>query len=102
MTSLNDVLANKRKCKHKWVDMEDGTLRKFCVRCARFAKQAQMAMSATAPIQAPNSQPIARETIEVPFYNGSEHTGITVYKDQLIKQINKEIGLTPTIRLGVD
>lgn len=28
------------KCKHKWVDMEDGTLDKFCVRCSQKARQA--------------------------------------------------------------
>lgn len=27
-------------CKHKWVAMEDGSLRKFCVRCAKFGMQA--------------------------------------------------------------
>lgn len=31
-----------KKCKHKWVDMEDGTLDKFCVRCSKKAKQAQI------------------------------------------------------------
>lgn len=33
------------KCKHKWVDMEDGTLDRFCVRCRKFAMQAQMTLS---------------------------------------------------------
>ena len=27
-------------CKHKWVDMEDGSLDKFCVRCSKKAMQA--------------------------------------------------------------
>ncbi len=38
--------------------------------------------------------PLGREEMEVPFYNGSEHTRMTVYKDDLLKQINKEIGLS--------
>ncbi|WP_381482234.1 hypothetical protein [Sporosarcina contaminans] len=84
----------ERKCQHKWVIMEDGSLDKFCVRCRRYAKQAQLAMPATVSASVSASQPILRETIEVPFYNGSEHTRMTVYKDDLIKQINKEIGLT--------
>lgn len=29
-----------KTCIHKWVDMEDGTLDKFCVRCSHKAKQA--------------------------------------------------------------
>ena len=32
----------EEKCKHKWVDMEDGTLDQFCVRCS--LKQMQNAM----------------------------------------------------------
>lgn len=35
------------KCKHKWVDMKDGSLDKFCVRCSKEAKQAVMSMSIT-------------------------------------------------------
>ncbi len=29
-----------KKCEHKWIDMEDGSLDKFCVRCSNKAKQA--------------------------------------------------------------
>ena len=32
------------KCEHKWVDMEDGSLDKFCVRCRKFSMQAQMSI----------------------------------------------------------
>lgn len=87
------------KCKHKWVDMEDGTLDKFCVRCRKFAMQAQLAMPAKAEATMSTSLPLGREKIEVPFYNGSEHIRIEVYKDDLIKQMNKEIGLdfTPSM-----
>lgn len=31
-----------QKCKHKWVDMEDGTLDKFCLKCSKKAKQGQL------------------------------------------------------------
>ncbi len=85
--------------------MEDGSLRKFCVRCAKFAMQAQMAMPAHAPLTQPLGQPAGRETIEVPFFNGSEHMRISVYKDEIIKQMNKEIGLSfspISNKLGVD
>lgn len=30
------------KCNHKWIDMEDGSLDKFCVRCSKKAMQAVM------------------------------------------------------------
>jgi hypothetical protein len=32
------------KCEHKWVDMEDDTLDKFCVRCSKKCRQAVMAI----------------------------------------------------------
>lgn len=41
---------SKKKCNHKWVDMEDGTLDKFCVRCSQKAKQAVMPIEINIPI----------------------------------------------------
>lgn len=84
------------KCKHKWVDMEDGTLDKFCVRCRKFSMQAVM-KPASISAATNGSLPMGRETIEVPFYTGSEHVRINVYKDDLLKQMNKEIGLIPDL-----
>lgn len=84
----------ENKCKHKWVDMEDGSLRRFCVKCSKFAMQNRLSMPMSADLSVPLGMPLGRETMEIPFYNGSEHTRITVYKDDLIRQINKEIGLT--------
>lgn len=34
------IIVKDKKCNHKWVDMEDGSLDKFCVRCRLKAKQA--------------------------------------------------------------
>lgn len=82
-----------KKCKHKWVDIEDGSLDQFCVRCRKFQMQNIMEL-ASVDASSSLSVPLGRETIEVPFYNGSEHTRMTVYKDDLIKQMNEEIGLT--------
>ncbi len=80
------------KCKHKWVDMEDGTLDQICVKCRKFQMRAVLnPLSISHTIN--NTLPMLRETIEIPFYNGSENTRITVYKDDLLKQINKEIGI---------
>lgn len=81
----------KKKCKHKWVPMEDGSLDRICVKCRKFAMQNIME-PLIADVSASMSIPAGRETMEVPFYNGSEHTRMTVYKDDLMKQISKEIG----------
>lgn len=81
------------KCEHKYVDMEDGTLRKFCVRCSKFASQAQLMQPTGLCTALPSSLPAAREKAEVPFYNGSEHTRIEIYKDDLMKRLHEEIGL---------
>lgn len=43
------------KCKHKWVDMEDGTLDKFCVRCRKFAMQAVVTLNAGQELNSGNS-----------------------------------------------
>lgn len=32
-----------KRCNHKWVDLEDGSLDKFCIRCCLRAKQATAA-----------------------------------------------------------
>lgn len=44
MNTTDDSITrrNKYKCKHKWVDMEDGSLDRICVRCRKFAMQAVM------------------------------------------------------------
>ena len=82
----------KKKCKHKWVDMEDGSFNQFCVRCS--LKQMQNVMNPiSADLGTSMSMPLGRETMEVPFYNGSEHTRMTVYKDDLMKQITRELGV---------
>lgn len=87
-----------KKCNHKWVAMEDGTNDKFCVRCRKFAMQAVVKPASVGAMAGPSSS-MGREMMEVPFYTGSEHVRVNVYKDDLIKQINKEIGLdfTPSL-----
>lgn len=87
------------ECKHKWIDMEDGSLDQFCVRCRKFQMQAIL-NPLTADVAMGNSLPVMRETMEVPFYNGSEHKRTTVYKDNLLKQINKELGVPGALLNG--
>lgn len=33
-----------KDCNHKWVNMEDGSLDKFCVRCSKKAMQAELSL----------------------------------------------------------
>lgn len=83
----------KNKCKHKWIDMEDGTFDQFCVRCS--LKQMQNVMSPiSAELNVPLGMSLEREKIEVPLFTGDKHIRISVYKDELIKQMNEEIGLS--------
>lgn len=84
-----------KKCKHKWVDMEDGSLEKFCVRCRKFAMQA-VAIPATVPASISALQPHMRETMEVPFYTGSEHIRVTVDKENFLREMRREQGLDIT------
>lgn len=74
--------------------MEDGTLDQICVRCRKFQMRAflkPIGAELSAPLSASLTEPIMRETIEVPFLNGSEHTRMTVYKDELSRQINERL-----------
>ncbi len=42
-------LSEMDNCNHKWINMEDGTLDKFCVRCRKFAMQAHKTINAKEP-----------------------------------------------------
>jgi len=88
-----------KKCKHKWVDMEDGSLDRICVKCRKFAMQNIM-MPSSIDGAGTSALPLGRETMEIPFYNGSEHTRMRVYKDDLMKQISKEMGVPGALLNG--
>lgn len=49
------------QCDHKWIDMEDGTLDKFCVRCSSKKKQAVMA----SPIMVESCPIDSKSTVKV-------------------------------------
>lgn len=92
------LFINKRSegCKHKWIDMEDGSLDRFCVKCS--FKQMQSALKPlTVDAAMSSTLPAMRETIEVPFYTGSEHIRITVDKENFMRDLHKEMGLYPSI-----
>jgi len=82
------------ECKHKWVDMQDGTRDKICLRCGKKAKQA----AAYLPLRTiPNTQsliqPILRETIVINI----DSSRVTVYKDEILDEISKQLRYQPNI-----
>jgi hypothetical protein len=76
------------KCKHKWIDMEDGTLDRFCVRCSKKAKQAVMRQVMIEPA-VPVTMPILREKMTVYTPVGM----MEVDKEDLMKEFNKQLGI---------
>ncbi|PFJ42673.1 hypothetical protein COI99_29875 [Bacillus cereus] len=75
-------------CKHKWVDMEDGTNEKFRVKCSQKVKQMQIALPISIPISINAALPMARKKMTINSY-GHLHE---VYKDEWMKEFNKERG----------
>ncbi|MED2793308.1 hypothetical protein P4256_16495 [Bacillus wiedmannii] len=53
------------KCKHKWIDMEDGTNDKFCVKCSQKVKQMQIALPISISISVSAALPTAREKMTI-------------------------------------
>lgn len=88
------------RCKHKWVDLKDGTRDKFCSKCGKKAKQAVAylplgANSTSRPTQ-PLMHPAQRETIMV--NTGKLNLGkVEVYKDDILEAISKQL----SIRLSI-
>ncbi|MGI6436420.1 MAG: hypothetical protein ACOX0F_13925 [Syntrophomonadaceae bacterium] len=82
------------KCKHKWIDADDGTRDKICTKCLKRAKQTVLYFDTQPILQplTPNlSMPVLRETITI--NTGPSHLGkVTVYKDDLLSEINKQLG----------
>lgn len=85
-------------CDHKWVDMEDGSLDKFCVRCSQKAKQAvnylpTLMNDADGAISQSVAKPVLRETVRINM--GGNLGSVDVYKDKLLEEINKSLRLAP-------
>ena len=72
------------KCKHNFVRSGHGN-DLICTRCGYAAMQATLSK--------PLIQPVLRETIEVPFYNGSEHTRVSTYKDDIERALNQQFNI---------
>ncbi|MCI0767438.1 hypothetical protein [Bacillus sp. TL12] len=77
------------KCKHKWIDMEDGTNDRFCVKCSQKAKQMAIALDAGIPGSINITVPITREMMTVQSY-GRLHE---VDKEQWKKEFYKKVHL---------
>jgi hypothetical protein len=82
-----------KKCEHKWVDMENGSRDKFCVRCSNKAKQAVNYLPLMPSIADIGVQPaILRETVTI---NMGGHLGsVDVYKDKILDEISKSLRLS--------
>lgn len=73
-------------CKHNWVKSGYGN-DLICTKCGYAAMQAELSMPSTAPIQ----QPLLREKMEVPLYTGDKTVRVSVYKDEIEKQLYKHL-----------
>lgn len=76
-----------KQCNHKWIDMEDGSLDTFCVRCRKKGMQSVMVMPVECESIVPNAIPIMRETMSV-------HTPVgmmEVDKENLVKEFQKDM-----------
>ena len=76
------------ECNHKWVRPGYGN-DLLCIKCGYASMQATMTMPVTEPIQ----QPILREKMEVPLCTGDKTVKVSVYKDELIKELQRSLGL---------
>jgi len=84
------------ECDHKWIDMEDRSLDRFCVKCSKKVKQKvaylPLINNATTSNTHPSIQPIIRETITI--NTGKSNLGkISVYKDYILKEISKQFSI---------
>ncbi|KAB2391063.1 MULTISPECIES: hypothetical protein [Bacillus cereus group] len=77
------------KCRHKWIDMEDGTNDKFCVKCSEKVKQMQITLPISLPISINAALPMAREKMTINSY-GHLHE---VYKDEWKAEFYRKRGI---------
>lgn len=80
-------------CKHNFINVKDGSLDKICTICGKKAMQGILSAELKVDVRAPITEPMTRKEVEVPFYNGNDHTRVKVYEDELIKSIQKSIRL---------
>ncbi|MEK4636871.1 hypothetical protein NST14_11840 [Bacillus sp. FSL W8-0519] len=77
------------ECKHKWVDMEDGTNDKLCVKCSKKVKQMQITLPISLPISVNASLPMAREKMTINSYGRLQE----VYKDEWEAEFYRKGGI---------
>jgi hypothetical protein len=73
------------KCNHKWVDMEDGSLDKFCLRCSNKAMQA---VSISVEINLPSPNTFAMAPMRATGFNGPTTLKI---EDKVIEHLHNSI-----------
>lgn len=62
--------------------------------------QAQLSAPLQPPLSRPMAMPMAREKNEVPFLNSVEYMTPEISLDDVIKQINEEMGLSANHFIG--
>ena len=72
------------ECKHNFVRSGYGN-DLICTKCGYAAAQATLTMPATETIIKPN----LRQEVKIPIYNGDKTEIVSVYKDELERQLNK-------------
>lgn len=80
------------RCKHDFVRSGHGD-DLICTKCGYAAMQRQMDMPMQATLIQPLTPPMLRETIEFPFWNGEKTVQISVDKENLLREMRKEVGL---------
>lgn len=63
----------------------------ICTKCGYAAKQAALPIGVE--IRAEIAVPIVREKIEVPVFNGEKTVRVERYKDDVMKEFRKSVGL---------
>lgn len=76
------------KCEHNFVRSGYGN-DLICTKCGYVAMQETLPMPNSSPIQ----QPILREKIEVPLCVGDKTVRVSVYKDEIEKELYKHLEL---------
>lgn len=77
------------ECRHTFVRSGHG-YDLVCTKCGKAAMQAAIPLSSQS-IASEIKQPIMRETVKVPFYDGEKNVSVSVYKDELEKEMKKAL-----------
>lgn len=84
IVNIVDHRGDIMKCEHKWVDMEDGNLDRFCVKCGKKAKQGVLRAQTKASMKEPILQNMT---------SGINIGNIKLNEEETLKFLEKELKL---------